>query len=144
MSWYYEGRELTSDDLVGMAGFVYEIHDLDTDRIYVGQKKASSRRKVNPTRKNGLKRPRRVTSESDWQEYWGSNEELKKLVSEHGPDRFRRVVLRLCKTKAEMSYYEMREQIMRDVLLKPDRYFNRFVGGKIHGNHLRHLQESAK
>jgi hypothetical protein len=38
-----------------------------------------------------------------------------------------------------MSYIEMREQITRDVLLKPDEYLNGFVGGKIHRNHLKNL-----
>jgi hypothetical protein len=34
---------------------------------------------------------------------------------------------------------EMKEQILRDVLLKPDEYHNAFVGGKIHRNHVKNL-----
>ena len=38
-----------------------------------------------------------------------------------------------------MSYYEMKYQIDNDVLLKPNEYYNAFVGGKIHRKHLSHL-----
>lgn len=141
MAWYYEGRELTSEDLVGMAGFVYEITDLDTDMMYIGKKKATSTRKTNPTKKNGLKRAKRVTSESDWMDYYGSNDAIKQLLVEHGPERFHRRVLRLCKTTSEMTYFEMKEQIDREVLLRPTEFYNRFVGGKLHGSHLKHLHK---
>jgi hypothetical protein len=72
-------------------------------------------------------------------DYYGSSEEVKALVEEFGADRFQRKILRLCKTTAEMSYYELKEQVVNDVLLKPEEYYNAFVGGKIHRNHLKHL-----
>ena len=37
--------------------------------------------------------------------------------------------------------YEMKEQLDKDVLLRPTEYYNAFVGGKIHRNHLKHLQK---
>ena len=46
--------------------------------------------------------------------------------------------------KGEMSYLEMREQMVRDVLLKPNEYYNAFVGGKIHRNHVKNLCTSPK
>ena len=72
-------------------------------------------------------------------DYYGSSEEVKALVEEFGTDRFHRKILRLCKTTAEMSYFEMKEQVVNDVLLKPNEYYNAFVGAKIHRNHLKHL-----
>ena len=72
-------------------------------------------------------------------DYYGSSEEVKGLVEEFGRDRFSRRIIRLCKTTAEMSYYEMKEQLNNDVLLRPTEYYNAFVGGKIHRNHLKHL-----
>jgi len=45
----------------------------------------------------------------------------------------------MCKTTAEMSYYEAKEQFDRDVLLNPDEYYNAFIGLKVHRNHMRHL-----
>jgi hypothetical protein len=135
--WYYEGEVFTSEMIEGHAGFVYEITDLSNGKKYIGKKKLSATRTLKPLK--GFKRKRKVISESDWMDYYGSSEELQGLVAEHGAEGFVRRILRLCKTTAEMSYYEMREQVVNDVLLKPDQYYNAFVGGKIHRNHLKHL-----
>ena len=135
--WYYEGEVFTSEMIDGYIGFVYEITDLSNGKKYLGKKKLSATRTLKPLK--GFKRKRKVISESDWMDYYGSSEEVKALVLESGAERFSRRILRLCKTTAEMSYYEMKEQMARDVLLKPNHYYNAFVGGKIHRNHLKHL-----
>ena len=140
MTWLYEGKPFSSDDIDGNAGFVYEITDTLNGKKYIGKKKLSSTRTLKPLK--GQKRKRRVVSESDWESYYGSSEEVKALVEEFGTQRFTRKILRLCKTTAETSYYELKEQVMNDVLLKPDEYYNAFVGGKIHRNHLKHLQKT--
>ena len=140
MTWTYEGKPFSSEDIDGHAGFVYEITDTLNGKKYIGKKKLSSTRTLKPLK--GQKRKRKVVSESDWMDYYGSSEEVKALVEESGPERFERKILRLCKTTAEMSYYEMKEQVEKDVLLKPNEYYNAFVGGKIHRNHLKHLQKS--
>ena len=140
MSWTYEGKPFSSEDIDGHAGFVYEITDTLNGKKYIGKKKLSSTRTLKPLK--GQKRKRKVVSESDWMDYYGSSEEVKALVEEFGPERFERRILRLCKTTAEMSYYEMKEQVEKDVLLKPNEYYNAFVGGKVHRNHLKHLQKN--
>ena len=142
MSWDYEGRPFTSEDIDGHAGFVYEITDTLNGKRYIGKKKLSSTRTLKPLK--GQRRKRKVVSESDWMDYYGSSEEVKALVEEFGRERFTRKILRLCKTTAETSYYEMKEQIENDVLLKPDEFYNAFVGGKIHRNHLKHLHLQKK
>jgi hypothetical protein len=140
MTWVYEGKPFSSDDIDGNAGFVYEITDTLNGKKYIGKKKLSSTRTLKPLK--GQKRKRRVVSESDWESYYGSSEEVKALLEEFGPDRFCRKVLRLCKTTAEMSYFELKEQIENDVLLKPDEYYNAFVGARINRSHLKHLQKT--
>lgn len=137
MSWEYEGKQFSSEDINGHAGFVYEITDTLNGKKYIGKKKLSSLRTLKPLK--GQKRNRKIVSESDWMDYYGSSEEVKGLVEEFGRDRFSRRIIRLCKTTAEMSYYEMKEQLNNDVLLRPTEYYNAFVGGKIHRNHLKHL-----
>lgn len=139
MTWYYEEAIFSSDDIDNNIGFVYEITDTLNGKKYIGKKKLSSTRTLKPLK--GQKRNRKVVSESDWNSYYGSSEEVKALVEEFGAQRFTRKILRLCKTTAEMSYYEMKEQVERDVLLKPEEYYNAFVGGKIHRNHLKHLHK---
>lgn len=137
--WYYNDKEFTSEDIKDHAGFVYEITHIQSGMIYIGKKKFSSTTTLKPLK--GQKRKRIKKVESDWQQYYGSSEEVKRRVLEEGADQFSRKILRLCKTTAEMSYMELKEQVDRDVLLHPSKYFNAFVGAKIHRNHLKHLME---
>ena len=58
-----------------------------------------------------------------------------------GRERFKREIIRLCKTKGEMTYFEMKEQIDRKVLFD-DKYYNEFIGGKIHSKHLKGIENA--
>lgn len=131
--WLYEGHPFTSDMIGEYFGFVYLITNLDNDRMYVGKKWFWSTRKLPPLK--GKTRKRRVQKESDWQKYYGSSDEVKLLVEQHGESNFKREILRLCKTKGECSYYELVEQVDREVLLR-DNYYNEFIGVKIHSKHI--------
>ena len=77
----------------------------------------------------------RTRSESDWRDYYGSSEKVKSLVEEKGRENFQKIILRLCKTKGQMSYFETKLQFEKDVLLN-DEYYNEFIGCKIHAKHL--------
>ena len=114
-------------------GFVYQITELDTNKKYIG-KKNFWKPKTLPITKT-RKRRVRTRIESDWKEYYGSSIELCKLVEERGFEKFKREILRLCKTKGEMSYYEAKFQFDNDVLFRDD-YYNSFIGCKIHAKHL--------
>ncbi len=130
--WWSCGEHF--DGAVGdYIGFVYLIENLDTGRKYVGKKrfKFSRAKKV-----RGRKRRKRVHFKSDWETYWGSNRELLKDVRKLGEGRFRRSILHMCRTRGEMTWLELKEQVERDVLRKPGEYYNSFVGGKIHRSHL--------
>ena len=131
--WYYESKEY-DETPEEYQGFVYLITELDTGKKYIG-KKNFWRPKVLP--KNS-KRNRRVRTrvESDWRKYFGSNKEVQALVESNGIENYRRDILRLCKTKGEMSYYEAKLQFDHDVLLRDD-YYNEFIGCKIHSRHLK-------
>lgn len=131
--WYYGDKEFTSDMICDYVGYVYCITDKTNNKKYIGKKNFWSTRRLKPLK--GQKRKRIKKMESDWMNYYGSNEEVKLLLEESGPDRFHREILRLCKTKGDMSYYEMKEQIDREVLFSEE-YYNEFIGGKIHSRHL--------
>ena len=130
--------ELPSEMIEKYVGFVYEIYDKEAKMYYIGKKKFWS--KVTRPPLKGKKRKRRSLKESDWKTYCGSSETVKELVEENGLDHFDREILYLCKSKGELNYMELREQVIRDVLLKPDEYHNAFVGGKIHRAHIKKLQ----
>lgn len=134
--WLYENKifnpaEYSFEDL---AGFVYVITDLENNKKYVGKKNFWAVQRLKPLK--GKKRKRVIKKESDWMSYHGSNEEVKYLVEQFGSERFEREILRLCKSKGEMTYFEMKEQFDREVLFS-DKYYNEFIGGKIHSKHVK-------
>lgn len=134
MNWLFENKEFTSEEIGDYVGFVYLITDLKNNKMYVGKKNFWSIRKLPPLK--GQKRKRTKKAESDWKNYFGSSEAVKLLVEEYGRDSFKREILRLCKTKGEMSYFEAKEQFDREVLFS-DEYYNAFIGCKIHANHVK-------
>jgi len=138
--WTYEGKEFTSDMIEDNFGFVYEIVDLDNGKKYIGKKWFWNTRKRPPLK--GKTRKRTITIESDWQDYYGSSEEVKLLVEQKGSERFVRSIIRLCKSKGECTYFEAKIQFERDVLLSDD-YYNEFIGCKIHSRHVSGLKNES-
>ena len=136
MTWYYDNKpfEPNEEDIQTLVGFVYVIEEKTTGMKYIG-KKGFWRSKILPVTKS-RKRRKHTLVESDWATYYGSNTLLKENVKEQGEDIYNRVILRLCKTKGEMSYFEAKEQFDKDVLLRDD-YYNAFIGCKIHSKHLK-------
>jgi len=134
MTWYYNGEPFTSEMIEDNIGFVYCITDDRNGLKYIGKKGLISKRKMPPLK--GKKRRRIKIIETDWQSYYGSSETVKALVEEYGRETFHREILRLCKSKGQMSYYEAKMQFETDCLLKPDEYYNEFIGCKINRRHL--------
>ena len=130
--WYYNNElyEITPEEY---QGFVYQITELDTDKKYIG-KKNFWKPKTLPITKT-RKRRVRTRIESNWKQYYGSSNEVCRLVEERGTEKFKREIVKLCKTKGEMSYHEAKMQFDNDVLLRED-YYNNFIGCKIHAKHL--------
>ena len=138
MQWTYNNQPIT-DVPDGYVGFVYLITNLLTGKMYIGKKifffSKTTTRTV--TLKNGTKKKKKSKSKvpSDWQEYYGSNTELLKDVESLGSDKFKREILFLCKSKAECSYIEAREQFSRRVLESKE-YYNNQISVRIHGSHI--------
>ena len=121
-------------------GFVYLITNKANSRKYVGKKLAKFSKTTYKTikLKNGTKKKKRVKSkiDSDWMEYFGSSIELNKDVELLGNDNFLREILFFCKSKAECSYIEAREQFARKVL-ESDDYYNGQISVRVHGSHIK-------
>ena len=131
--WYYNNKVLESEDVQDYVGMVYLLENTENGRLYVG-KKFFHRKKAYQVKK---KKKKKIV-ESDWKDYYGSSKELLEDIEKVGKDKIRRTVLHLCKTRTQCAYYEMVEQVEREVLLKED-YYNGFVGGKINGKFLERL-----
>jgi hypothetical protein len=136
--WLYNGEEFTSEMIDKYVGFVYIITDLSNSKKYVGKKLFQSKRKLAPLK--GKTRKRTKILESDWLSYYGSSEEVKQLVEEIGAENFKREILHLCHSKGEMSYLELKEQMVREVLLNDD-YYNGIIQVKIHRSHVKRLKD---
>jgi hypothetical protein len=119
--WIYENEEV-QEIPEGCFGFVYLITNKITGRKYIGKKQFNSYRSKKVKDK---KRRKRYILESDWKEYWGSCEELLEDIKELGEDNFSREILRLCKTKRDLTYSEVELQIKADVLTALDEKGNR-------------------
>lgn len=136
--WLYNDSEFTSEMIGDYVGFVYMITDLSNNKKYVGKKNFWSKRKLPPLK--GKTRKRTVIKESDWQDYYGSSDEVKQLVEELGSSNFHREILHLCESKGVMSYLEAKEQFDRNVLLS-DEYYNGIINCKIHRTHVKSLRK---
>lgn len=137
--WTYQGKEITQlpEDCIG---FVYLIVNLTNNRKYIGKKLAKfSKTSVKTvTLKNGTKKKKKIKSkiDSDWMEYYGSSNELNKDIEALGKENFTREILFLCKSKAECSYIEAREQFVNKVL-ESDDYYNNNIMIRVHGSHIK-------
>lgn len=138
MTWHFNGAVVESlpDDCVG---FVYCITNTITGKMYIGKKlaKFSRTKQKTVTLKNGKKKKKKIRTkiDSDWQEYYGSNIELNKDVQTLGKENFHREILYYCRSKAETSYIEAREQFSRKVL-ESDQYYNGHIQVRVHGSHI--------
>ena len=130
MCWRYQGKEVTEIP-DKYEGFVYLITNLTTHQKYVGKKLAKFKTTKPPLK--GRKNKRRGYKESDWREYWGSSDRLNEDVKNLGEENFTREILYFCKSRAEMSYIEAREQFDRRVL-ETDEYYNGIINVRVGGS----------
>ncbi len=111
--WYYKDTAFTSDDIGDFFGYVYCITNTISGKKYIGRKYFTQRRKP----RSG-KGKRRVTSESDWKNYYGSSDELKADVKAIGKSNFRREIISLHETLGKVNYEETKQLFLNNVLME--------------------------
>ena len=107
--WMYNEVPFTSSDIGDYFGFVYLIANKSNSRQYIGRKYFWSFRTP-----KGKKR--KVKSESDWKNYYGSCPELKEDIDKFGRENFSRTILSLHKTKGKTNFEETRQLFVNGVL----------------------------
>ena len=107
--WYYEEKPFDSDNIGDNYGFVYLIINKINHKKYIGRKYFWQFRTP-----RGKKR--KVKSESDWKNYYGSCPELKEDIDKLGRENFSRTILSLHKTKGKTNFGETSQLFKNDVL----------------------------
>ena len=141
MSWTYKQHEI--EDITQFPentfGFVYITTHKPSGRSYIGKKVLFHNQKKKLGKKElaaltGVvgRRPsyKLVVKESDWFKYYGSQSDIKQLLLEGKKDEFERTILKMCFTKKSLTYFEIKYQMLYQVLEKPDEFFNDNILGK--------------
>ena len=129
--WYYEEKPFESDNIEDNYGFVYLIINKTNHKKYIGRKYFWQFRTP-----RGKKR--KVKSESDWKNYYGSCPELKEDIIRIGKDNFTRTIISLHKTKGKTNFGETSQLFKNDVLTESlDNGEPAFYNGNILGRFYR-------
>ena len=138
-NWFYENKEVTEEYQFDekAVGFVYMITNIETGKFYIGRKvftntltKKLTKKEISEQSGPGRKpTKKKVVAESDWQAYFGSEATLKADVKERGKEAFKREIIHLCSHKKQMTYQELRHQILQGCL-ESDNCFNGNILGK--------------
>ncbi len=142
-NWVYKQQEIDSIDKFpdNTYGFVYIIKHLPTSKMYIGKKILQNTRKVKLTKKElkeyeGVvgRRPayRLAVKESNWKDYWGSNKVLNEFMDVTPIEEFERRILATAPTKKLLTYYEVKYQMVYEVLERPEDYFNSNILAKFY------------
>jgi hypothetical protein len=118
-------------------GFVYKITNLTNSKFYIGKKYFYHTSNVKlgkkelaalPVTRGRKSTTKQVIKESDWISYWGSSKELQQDVKELGAEMFECIILKLCKDKKELTYYELHYQCTNECLLSYNSYNDNILG----------------
>jgi hypothetical protein len=126
-------------------GFVYIITNMETGKFYVGKKqiiltqnKRLGKKETKTQVGRGRKRlTKKITTESNWLTYTGSSIPLNEDINKLGRDKFIFKILQWCYTKKQLSYYEIKYQIIYGVLEKPELTYNQSILGKFFATDLK-------
>ena len=141
MSWTYKTKKIgdVTQFPENTFGFIYLITHKPTNKAYIGKKVLyhTKKQKIGKIELQRLekavgRRPsyKLVVKESDWLNYYGSQKEIKNLLLEGKKDEFERIILKLSPSKKLLTYYEVKFQMIYQVLEKPDEFFNDNILGK--------------
>jgi hypothetical protein len=123
-------------DINEYVGYIYVTSHMPTGRQYIGKKnffhttnKKLGKKELAEIPVTRGKRPtkKQIIKESDWKTYYGSATEIKSLPK----DEMIRYVLKLCKNKKELTYWETKMLFQYNVL-EDDHYINDNILGKFY------------
>lgn len=139
-NWFYKDKFIFTPP-EGYYGFIYKITD-DIGNVYFGKKAFEHSQKKNISKKarkesGTRKRVERVKKDSGWLDYFGSSKPLLEyLEMDYRKLKCKREIIKLCKDKISLSYWEMVIMVQESVLFRNDCWNGNIAGkffkGKIH------------
>jgi hypothetical protein len=136
MSWIYKGLPFTDDHIPeGAVGFVYSMTAIINGKsvAYIGKKNFQAVRKKKLSKKRLSTDKRKKTyervSKSAYQNYYSSNDVLKH--AHKSGISIRRDILKICFSKTELTYQEVKHQFQYGVL-ENDLYLNGNILGRFY------------
>jgi len=132
LRWKYKDGYISSESPpLELYGFVYEL-TLKDGKKYIGKrafwsktKKQLTKREVEAMENKRLKKWKYIVKESKWRSYTSSS----KVFGSR--DVVEKRIIRLCKDKISLTYWEMAEMIKQEVLFD-DNYLNENLLGKFY------------
>lgn len=125
MTWIYNSEPL--QEIPNKAiGFVYQIHNTQTNKFYIGKKLFKHKRN-------------KKTIESDWKSYTGSNKILNEEIKTQNPI-LKKLILQICYSKSQCNYMEAFFQFKYNVLLS-DQFYNDWISMKVTKKQLQKLSK---
>lgn len=136
--WYYKNQIIDSIEQMpkNTWGFIYKITNIDNNKFYIGKKQLYNKNNV----KIGKKEKQQITGkgrrpckkiiikESNWLLYYGSNKSLLEDIKNLGESAFKREILEFAFNKKQLTYLEIKYQILNDVLEKDNSYNDNILG----------------
>jgi len=145
--WTYGGKIVNeiSDMPEGTYGFIYQVTHKPSSLKYIGKKvlyfernKRLGKRALQALREErkskgiGGRVPlkQKIITESDWKDYYGSHEIIKKLIANHPVEQFERRILQYVFNKKQLTYFECKHLFINEVLDTRNNYINDNILGK--------------
>ena len=122
-------------------GYIYMTTFLNLNRSYIGKKNFFHTNNVKlgkkelaalPVTRGRTKQTKLVVKPSDWKTYYGSSSEVKELLKTEPKDSIVRSMLRLCKSKKELTYFECKYLFQYGVLEDSSKWINDNILGKFY------------
>lgn len=138
--WTYKGRFITEllDMPADTFGFIYQITNNKTNRKYIGKKviyfqrnkKLTQKELAEHTGKGRKPTTKKVVTESDWKDYFGSNKEFIETVKALGKAEFSREILEFVPNRKLLTYYECKYIFKFGAIEPSSLYYNDNILGK--------------
>ena len=122
MSWTYKTHKI--GDITQFPektfGFIYMVTHKPSGKSYIGKKVLfhNKKQKIGKRELEKLqgvvgRRPayKLVVKESDWKTYYGSQTDIKQLLTEGKEEEFERIILKCVTSKKALTYFELKYQM---------------------------------